>query len=198
VKLMGRTAGFIAAQATLASHEVNACLIPEIAFDLEGEGGLLAWLENRLATRHHAVVVVGEGCAIATLGPGVVRDASGNVRFAADGQDVGRYLKRAFEDHFAQKRLPITLKYIDPSYLIRATRPSAEDAVFCDELARNAVHAGMAGKTDMMVGRWHRRFTHVALMDVMAHDKHVDPVGELWREVLSTTGQPSFRRGASR
>jgi 6-phosphofructokinase 1 len=198
VKLMGRTAGFIAAQATLASHEVNACLIPEIPFDLEGDGGLLAWLERRLAARHHAVVVVGEGCANCTLGPGVLRDASGNVRYAADGQDVGRYLKRAFEDHFAQKRLPITLKYIDPSYLVRATRPSAEDAVFCDELARNAVHAGMAGKTDMMVGRWHRRFTHVALADVMAHGKRVDPAGELWREVLSTTGQPSFRGAASR
>jgi 6-phosphofructokinase 1 len=101
VKLMGRTAGFIAAQATLASHEVNACLVPEIAFDLEGEGGLLAWLERRLATRHHAVVVVGEGCATATLGASAVRDASGNVRYAADGQDVGRHLKRAIEDHFA-------------------------------------------------------------------------------------------------
>jgi 6-phosphofructokinase 1 len=200
VKLMGRTAGFIAAQATLASHEVNACLVPEIPFDLEGEDGLLGWLERRLASRHHAVVVVGEGCASATLGTGatlganVVRDASGNIRYAADGQDVGRHLKRAIEDHFARKRVPIALKYIDPSYLVRATRPSAEDAVFCDELARNAVHAGMAGKTDMMVGRWHRCFTHVALTDVLAHEKHVDPASELWRGVLSTTGQPSFRR----
>jgi 6-phosphofructokinase 1 len=194
VKLMGRTAGFIAAQATLASHEVNACLIPEIPFDLEGEGGLLEWLERRLAARHHAVVVVGEGCASTMMGPGVERDASGNVRFAADGQDVGRHLKRRIEAHFTERRIPITLKYIDPSYLVRATIPSAEDAVFCDELARNAVHAGMAGKTDMMVGRWHRRFTHVALADVMAHVKHVDPAGELWREVMSTTGQPSFRR----
>jgi 6-phosphofructokinase 1 len=194
VKLMGRTAGFIAAQATLASHEVNACLIPEIAFDLEGEGGLLEWLERRLARRHHAVLVVGEGCASTVLGPGVERDASGNVRYGADSQDIGRHLKRRLEAHFADRKIPITLKYIDPSYLVRATRPSAEDAVFCDELARNAVHAGMAGKTDMMVGRWHRRFTHVALADVMAHVKHVDPAGELWREVMSTTGQPSFRR----
>ena len=194
VKLMGRTAGFIAAQATLASHEVNACLIPESPFELEGEAGFLAWLERRLSMRHHAVLVVGEGCASRTIGPGVERDASGNVRFDADGQDVGRYLKRAIEEHLAKRQVPTALKYIDPSYLVRATRPSAEDAVFCDALARNAVHAGIAGKTDIMVGRWHRCFTHVALEHVLAHDKRVDPAGELWREVLSTTGQPSFLR----
>jgi 6-phosphofructokinase 1 len=200
VKLMGRTAGFIAAQATLASHEVNACLIPESRFELEGEGGFLAWLERRLTTRHHAVLVVGEGCASRTLGAGAgagaAKDASGNVRFDADGLDVGRYLKHAIEAHLAQRRIPSALKYIDPSYLVRATRPSAEDAVFCDALARNAVHAGLAGKTDVMVGRWHRCFTHVSLEHVLAHDKRVDPAGELWREVLSSTGQPAFTNAA--
>lgn len=192
VKLMGRRAGFIAAQATLASHEVNACLIPESRFDLEGERGFLAWLAGRLTTRHHAVLVVGEGCASRSLDAGAPRDASGNIRFDSDGQDVGRYLKHAIEAHLAQKRIPTALKYIDPSYLVRATRPSAEDAVFCDELARNAVHAGLAGKTDVMVGRWHRCFTHVSLEHVLAHDKRVDPGGELWRQVLSATGQPPF------
>ncbi len=193
VKLMGRNAGFIAAQATLASHEVNACLIPEVRFDLQGKTGVLAWLERRLAERGHAVVVIAEGCAERFLDAHDDRDPSGNVRFAADGHDIGRYLKRVIEDHFTQKRVSMTLKYLDPSYLLRATRASAEDAVFCDALARNAVHAGMAGKTDTMIGRWHRCFTHVALTDVLAHDKRVDPAGEMWREVLSSTGQPSFR-----
>ncbi len=194
VKLMGRNAGFIAAHATLASHDVNACLVPELPLDLRGDGGFLAWLEERVVRRGHAVVVVAEGCASALLegaGPPSL-DASGNVHFPSLDHDVGRVLKEAIELHFARRKLPLTLKYIDPSYMVRATRASSEDAVFCDALARNAVHAAMAGKTDMMVGRWHRCFTHVALELVLAHSKRLDPAGDLWREVVESTGQPRF------
>lgn len=183
VKLMGRHAGFLAAHATLASHDVNACLVPECPFEL---GAFLGWLEARLAERGHAVVVVAEGCAL-TAGRAIERDASGNERLSADERDVGRQLKTAIEG-----RSPITLKYIDPSYMVRALRATAEDAIFCDALARNAVHAAMAGKTDLMVGRWHRHFTHVALEDVLARTKRLDPNGPLWRQVLESTGQPSF------
>jgi len=197
---MGRHAGFVAAEATLASHDVNACLVPEVPFDLGGENGFLAWLARRLETRGHAVVVVAEGCALGDI-PGAETDASGNERLASDDRDVGRQLKRAIEEHFSGESPPIALKYIDPSYILRALRASAEDAVFCDALARNAVHAAMAGKTDLLVGRWHRRFTHVALADVLTHTKRLDPRGETWRQVLEATGQPSFAdgtRGASR
>ena len=61
VRLMGRSAGFISAGATLASQEVNFTLIPEIPFRLDGEKGFLAALRQRLNHRHHAVVVVAEG-----------------------------------------------------------------------------------------------------------------------------------------
>jgi 6-phosphofructokinase 1 len=192
VKLMGRRAGFIAAQATLASHDVNACLVPEVPFDLRGPEGFLAWLDHRLEERNHAVVVVAEGCAENLASTASDRDASGNVRFAGEGGDVGRHLRRAIEEHFDRIGRPVTLKYIDPSYMVRAVRATAEDAVFCDALARHAVHAAMAGKTDMLVGRWHRHFTHVALPDILAHDKRVDPGGELWRQVLESTGQRAF------
>jgi 6-phosphofructokinase 1 len=47
VKLMGRESGFIAANAALATNEVNYCLIPEVDFDLDGPGGLLTHLEER-------------------------------------------------------------------------------------------------------------------------------------------------------
>jgi 6-phosphofructokinase 1 len=193
VRLMGRHAGFIAANATLASHDVNACLIPELGFDLEGECGFLAWLERRLADRGHAVVVVAEGCAKHLAGPRFELDASGNVRFGAESGDVGRFLRLAIESHFAKQKRAVAMKYIDPSYMVRALRASAEDAVFCDALARNAVHAALAGKTDMVVGRWHRHFTHVSLTDLLAHEKRVEPEGELWRQVLEATGQPTFR-----
>lgn len=183
VRLMGRNAGFVAAQATLASHDVNACLVPEVPFELPA---FLDWLERRLDRRGHAVVVVAEGCSIAGVRT-TEHDPSGNVHLAADERDVGRALKRAIEG-----RAPLTLKYIDPSYIVRAGRATAEDAVFCDALGRHAVHAGMAGKTDLLIGRWHRHFTHVALTDVLGREKRLDPKGALWRQVREATGQPSF------
>ncbi len=192
VKLMGRNAGFIAAHATLSSHEVNACLVPEVPFELRGEDGLLTWLERRLALRGHAVVVVAEGCASLVLDAPRSLDASGNVEFASLEHDVGRSLQHVIETHFSRRKLPLSLKYIDPSYMVRAMRANGEDAVFCDALARNAIHAAMAGKTDILVGRWHRCFTHVPLEPTLAHVKRIDPSGDVWQQVVESTGQPSF------
>jgi 6-phosphofructokinase 1 len=196
VKLMGRGAGFIAAQAAIASHDVNVCLVPEVPFRLDGPGGLLAYLERRLALRSHAVIVVAEGCGAElvdqTSGLGAPRDASGNISFAAPELDIGVYLKRAILRHFADRGTPVTLKYIDPSYVLRGVPAGAMDAAFCGDLARNAVHAAMAGKTDMMIGRLHRAFTHVPLPLVLSEKKRIDPHGELWLAVTEATGQPPF------
>ena len=193
VKLMGREAGFIATSATLASRDVNVCLVPEVNFEIDGPRGLLAYLEKRLAEHRHAVVVVAEGCgqrlARHSEAP---RDASGNLRFADPALDIGGYLKQRFEHHFKAREIPLTLKYIDPSYMIRGVAADAMDAVFCDELARYAVHAAMAGKTDIMVGRWHRSFTHVPLPLALSEKKRIDPDKELWLAVTETTGQPRF------
>jgi 6-phosphofructokinase 1 len=202
VKLMGRNAGFIAAHAALASHDVNVCLVPEVSFELEGPGGLLAYLEHRLKTRGHAVVVVAEGCGVrlstaagqGAAAPKAPLDASGNLRFASAELDIGTHLKHAVDAHFGKLGVPITLKYIDPSYMLRGVPATAMDAVFCDELARYAAHAAMAGKTDVMVGRWHRSFTHVPLPLVLSEKKRIDPDKELWLAVTETTGQPRFVR----
>ena len=51
------------------------------------------------------------------------------------------------------------MKYLDPSYHIRSVPANASDAVFCYLLAEHAVHAGMAGMTDMLVGFWNN-FLH--------------------------------------
>ena len=191
VKLMGRNAGFIAAHATLASHDVNVCLVPEVHFDIDGPHGLLAFLQRRLEARGHAVVVVAEGCGV-RLAEGGPRDASGNLRFASVDLDIGMHLKSRIDHHFSEVGVPLTLKYIDPSYMLRGVPANAMDAVFCDELARYAAHAAMAGKTDVMVGRWHRSFTHVPLPLTLGGKKRIDPDRELWLAVTETTGQPRF------
>jgi 6-phosphofructokinase 1 len=190
VKVMGRDAGFIAAAATLASREVNFCLVPEIPFRLEGPGGLLAALEERLSQRSHAVIVVAEGCGASLVSGESGRDASGNLRYAGADLDIGRHLSDALVRHFRERKIPLSLKYIDPSYMIRSVAANASDSIFCDALARHAVHAALAGKTDMTVGRWHRRFTHIPLTLVTSSQKRMDPTGETWFSVTEATGQP--------
>lgn len=206
VKLMGRDAGFIASAATLASEDVNFCLVPEVPFDMDGPQGLLACLERRLAERGHAVIVVAEGCAARFADAEVTRDASGNARYAHGATDVGPILRDAIAGHLRARAVAASVKYIDPSYLIRSGAANASDAIFCNELARYAVHAGMAGRTDAVVGRWHRRFTHVPLALVGGGRKRVDPDGAQWLSVVEATGQgrltndpqPSAGEGAGR
>ncbi len=190
VKLMGRDSGFIAATATLASREVNYCLVPEVPFELDGEHGLLAMIDRRLRARRHAVIVVAEGCAASVAKGDAERDASGNVLYGASGVDVGTHLRDALTMHFAAIGMPANVKYIDPSYVVRGVPANAQDAIFCDALARNAVHAGMAGKTDVVIGRLHRVFTHVPLVVASSRKKRIDPGGGLWLAVTEATGQP--------
>jgi 6-phosphofructokinase 1 len=190
VKLMGRDAGFIAAAATLASHDVNYCLVPEVPFDLGGPHGLFASLGRRLRERSHALVVVAEGCGASLPATHAERDSSGHVRYASPEADIGPHLRDAITAHFRSAGPPVTVKYIDPSYMIRSVPANASDSILCDALARNAVHAGMAGKTDIVVGRWHRVFTHVPLALATGAHKRIDPGGPLWFAVTETTGQP--------
>jgi len=192
VKLMGREAGFISAHATLASLDVNFCLIPEVPFTLHGPGGLLEALEARLRDRGHAVIVIAEGCGLSLERPGAERDASGNLRFASKELDVGPRFCAELSAHFAARHLPAVIKYIDPSYMIRSVAANSSDSRYCDLLARHAVHAAMAGKTDLVIGRYNGHFTHVPLALSTAHTNRVRPRSELWLAVTSTTGQPAL------
>lgn len=183
VKLMGRHSGFITAHATLANADVNFCLVPEVPFSLEG---FLAALEERLLTRHHAVIALAEGAGQDLIEGEVTRDASGNVRL----KDIGHFLKEAIGRHFDQKGLEATIKYIDPSYIIRSVPANAVDSEYCLALGQHAVHAGMSGRTDMMVGYWNQHFTHVPIAMATQKRKQIDPQSELWQQVLGATGQP--------
>jgi 6-phosphofructokinase 1 len=187
VKLMGRHAGFIAAAATVASQDVNFCLVPEVPFALDGAGGLLAALERRLAHKPHAVVVVAEGAGQDLLGGGGERDASGNVKL----RDIGLHLKERFAAHFEARGVEMVLRYFDPSYQIRGCPANTEDALLCDRMARHAVHAAMAGKTGLVVSSLNGQFVHVPISEIAQGGKRLDLEGELWRAVLSSTGQPA-------
>ena len=156
VKLMGRDAGFIAAASALASVESNYVLVPEVPFPLDGPGGFLASLEERIRRRGHAVVVVAEGAGQHLVGDEHrVRDASGNLKHA----DIGVFLRDRICADFAGVGLELNLKYLDPSYLIRSVPANTRDRMLSDQLARMAVHAAMAGKTDVVVGSWGTRWS---------------------------------------
>ncbi|HBO45201.1 MAG TPA: ATP-dependent 6-phosphofructokinase, partial [Planctomycetaceae bacterium] len=188
VKVMGRDAGFIAAGATLSSQEVNFTLIPEVHFALDGPGGFLAALKERLDRRHHALIVVAEGAGQNLFDKATaLRDASGNLLH----HDIGLLLKQRILDYFARLNMPVALKYIDPSYIIRSVQANCEDAILCDQLARRAVHAGMAGKTDLLVTSWHRKFIHVPIPMAIERRQCIDPEGDFWSLVLGATGQPA-------
>jgi len=183
VKLMGRESGFIAAYAALSNNDVNFCLIPEARFSLDG---FLRALQERLARRGHAVVVVGEGAGQDLVGLNGERDASGNIRFG----DVGIFLRDRIREHFKSAGIKVDLKYIDPSYTIRSMPANPRDSSFCLLLGHHAVHAGMSGRTNMLVGHWKGEFTHVPIRLAVSSRKKIDPEGRFWSTVLSCTGQP--------
>jgi 6-phosphofructokinase 1 len=182
VKLMGRDSGFIAAFATLANSEVNYCLVPEIPFTLDG---FLQALKSRIEKRGHAVIVVAEGAGQELLSSGG-SDDSGNVLHG----DIGIFLRDQIKTLSNKENLEINLKYIDPSYTIRSMPANAYDSVQCLLLGHNAVHAGMAGRTNMVVGYWKGRHIHVPISLAVAERKKIDPNGWLWSAVQESTGQP--------
>jgi 6-phosphofructokinase 1 len=187
VKLMGRESGFIAAHAALAISDVNFCLVPEVPFSLEA---FLGALRERLERRGHAVIVAGEGAGQDLLEETGEKDASGNVRLG----DIGIFLRDQIKSYFKGIGTEVNLKYIDPSYTIRSTPANPHDSVFCLLLGHNAVHAGMTGRTDMLVSNWRREFTHVPIPLSVSERKQIDPQDRLWNNVLASTGQPRDMR----
>ncbi|MDD4701358.1 MAG: ATP-dependent 6-phosphofructokinase [Desulfovibrio sp.] len=185
VKLMGRESGFIAARAALALKEVNFVLIPEAAFTLEGEGGLLPALEERLRTRGHAVIVAAEGAGQHLLAEQSGTDASGNPVLG----DISELLRTSVTRYLDARGMAHAIKYIDPSYIIRSIPANANDKVYCGFLGQYAVHAAMAGRTDMVVGKIQDRYVHLPLELVTRKRRKLNIYSDLWRAVLESTGQ---------
>ena len=188
VKLMGRDSGFISCYAALGGSNVDFVLIPEVPFTLDGPRGLLESLRYRLAKQKERRHRRGRRRGAGTLmNPTTGADASGNKKYG----DIGLFLKDKINAFFKERKTECNLKYIDPSYIIRSVPANAQDNVYCSQLAQNAVHAAMAGKTNLLVGRWHGSFVHLPIALATRGRRKVDPKGELWHAVLESTGQPS-------
>ena len=184
VKLMGRDSGFIAAGATLANSDVNFCLVPEVSFALDGKGGFLEMLEERLDRKKHAVIVVAEGAGQYLFDDEAkLMDNSGNILH----KDIGLYLKAKIKEYFSKKEKPVSIKYIDPSYTIRSCAANAHDSAFCLLLGQNSVHAAMSGKTDMFVGFWNHSFTNVPMKQTFKKRKKLSVNDEVLKTIIKTT-----------
>ncbi len=182
VKLMGRDSGFIASFAALADTQVGLCLIPEIEFTIDG---VVRAARERIDRDGYVVIVVAEGAGQNLLAEAAEWDASGNRRHG----DIGAFLREKIPERMRAQGVSVSLKYIDPSYMIRSLPANARDANFCLRLGHAAVHAGMAGKTDTVIGSWRRRLTHVPIPMAVSSRKNVATNGYLWQTVLSVTGQ---------
>jgi len=201
VKLMGRESGFIAAESALALKDVNFVLIPEEPFELEGRQGLLNSLRRRLESRGHAVVVVAEGAGqdlyrreMRANGEEVATDASGNPVLG----DICSLLQSKIKEYFKERDVDLTLKFIDPSYIIRSVPANANDRVYCGFLGQNAVHAAMTGKTNMVVSKLQDRFVYLPLRLVTRKRRKLNTHSNYWRAVLESTGQPIRLRAAKK
>lgn len=188
VKLMGRDSGFIAASTAIAMPVVNFVLVPEMDFELNGENGFLEALKKRLNAKHHAVIVVAEGAGqnLFDTDGGQIKDASGNIKH----KDIGLFLKDRIKEYFDAIGTKTTIKYIDPSYIVRSAPANANDSLFCNRLAYHAVHGAMAGKTKFVVGRLNNRFVYLPISKVVDKRKKIDMEGEFWFAALQSTGQP--------
>ena len=155
-------------------------------FDLYGENGVINQIKKRLIKRQHALVLVAEGAGQYFFNGEKAFDASGNVKYS----DIGIMLKDAIHKQLDEEGFPHTIKYIDPSYIIRSAPANSNDSKFCNQLAQNAVHAAMAGKTAFVVGHWNGMFTILPIMAAIKERKRVRLKGELWWSVLESTGQP--------
>ncbi len=189
VKLMGRHSGFIATNATLAMNDVNFVFVPEVPFKMDGPDGFLFALEKRLLARDHAVICMAEGAGQDILVADAANqetDASNNVKL----EDVGLWMKDRIVEYFKSRSLEVNLKYIDPSYMIRSAPACPNDSIYCLLLGQNAVHAAMAGKTDLIIGRWNNMYTHVPITLATSERKYLNPNSVFWRNLMSATRQP--------
>jgi 6-phosphofructokinase 1 len=188
VKLMGRSAGFIAVHATMASGDVDLCLVPEIPLVLDGENGCLPHLKRRVAQQGYAVVVVAEGAGEEILGESEEKDASGNKKLPK----IGEFLQEKITAYFKEQGETATVKYIDPSYMIRSIPANAADSLYCMQLGQNAVHGAMAGFTGFSVGLCNDRMVLLPIPELVATSpRNMNPHGRTWERVLAVTRQPN-------
>mmetsp|Transcript_46560 Transcript_46560/g.76000 ORF Transcript_46560/g.76000 Transcript_46560/m.76000 type:complete len:445 (-) Transcript_46560:179-1513(-) len=185
VKLMGRSAGFIAMYASLASRDVTLCLIPEVHFRLEP---LLAFILRRVKNGLHTTIVVAEGAGQGLCDGTGLKDASGNLRLA----DIATFLQDRLRAALKQNMMEASVKLIDPTYQVRSLPANSADSVYCSQLAQGAVHGVMAGFTGFTTGMLSNRAVYLPFEDICGSPQQVDPSGAMWQRLLIATGQPDL------
>ncbi|KAG0492419.1 hypothetical protein HPP92_005817 [Vanilla planifolia] len=188
VKLMGRNSGFIAMHASLASGQVDVCLIPEDPFTLHGPNGVLRHLSYLVQTKGSAVVCVAEGAGQNLLEKAHGKDASGNKILS----DIGIHIVQETRKYFKEIGVPADVKYVDPTYMIRACRANAADGILCTVLGQNAVHGAFAGYSGITVGVVNTHYAYFPIPEVISHPRLVDTNSRMWHRCLTSTGQPDF------
>ncbi len=108
----------------------------------------------------------------------------------AASQHSGSFLQAQIKAHFKTQGIDLNMKYLDPSYYVRSVAANSHDSLLCDQFARHAVHAAMAGKTDVVVGHWNDVFINLPIALATGSRRKVEPEGELWKSVMAATGQP--------
>ncbi|CAL6288215.1 unnamed protein product [Bathycoccus prasinos] len=183
VKLMGRQSGFISMYATLASGDVDICLIPEVDFDVHGENGVIEHVKDLLDEQGHCVLVIAEGAGqefVKVSGT----DAGGNPLLG----DIGPWLCKEIK-----KETKCDVKYIDPTYMVRGCVANAHDAIMCNVLGQNAVHGAFAGFTGITIGYVNTHCVYLPIPMIIEKERLVDPKGRMWHRMLTSTGQPDFK-----
>jgi len=183
VKLMGRQSGFISMYATLASGDVDICLIPEVDFDVHGENGVIEHVKDLLDEQGHCVLVIAEGAGqefVKVSGT----DAGGNPLLG----DIGPWLCKEIK-----KSTKCDVKYIDPTYMVRGCVANAHDAIMCNVLGQNAVHGAFAGFTGITIGYVNTHCVYLPIPMIIEKERLVDPRGRMWHRMLTSTGQPDFK-----
>eukprot|EP00186_Timspurckia_oligopyrenoides_P004198 CAMPEP_0182445384 /NCGR_PEP_ID=MMETSP1172-20130603/3525_1 /TAXON_ID=708627 /ORGANISM="Timspurckia oligopyrenoides, Strain CCMP3278" /LENGTH=502 /DNA_ID=CAMNT_0024641149 /DNA_START=56 /DNA_END=1561 /DNA_ORIENTATION=- len=177
VRLMGRNSGYIAMNATLSSRDVDVCLIPEESFALYGSGGLADFIQERLAKKDRCVIVVAEGA-----GQDILACAQDSVDISGNKvlRDIGLYLYNEFKTYFRKLGIEVNMKYIDPTYMVRAVPANAGDNLYCTMLSHMAVHGAFAGFTGFTVGPVNGFHVYIPISTIEGVQRKVDTADRLW------------------
>ena len=111
---------------------------------------------------------------------------------------MGVHLKNLVSEYFKQEennpeKMDVSIKYIDPSYMIRSIPANAFDSIQCMLLAENCVHGMMAGFTGFTVGVCNNRSVYIPIKDLTDNSpRKLYPFGRTYERVVHITGQPDF------
>lgn len=150
--------------------------------------GVLRHLKYLLETKGSAVVCAAEGAGQDFLEKTNAKDASGNAVLG----DIGVYLQQEVKKYFKELGQTADVKYIDPTYMIRACRANASDGILCTVLGQNAVHGAFAGYSGITVGICNTHYVYFPIPEVISKPRVVDPNSRMWHRCLTSTGQPDF------